>query len=101
MVLVLDESGSIQEEGAIGNVRLAANAFIESLADTGSEVAVVEFNTHARTPIPFTPVTAGPTGTVTTRFRPYVNDTSGGEGYNPGDYPYGIWSSHHQLGRHF
>ena len=90
VVLVLDESGSIQEEGAIGNVRLAANAFIESLADTGSEVAVVEFNTHARTPIPFTPVTAGPTGTITTLFRPYVNDTSGGEGYNPGDYPYGF-----------
>ena len=90
VVLVLDESGSIQEEGAIGNVRQAANVFIESLADTGSEVAVVEFNTHARTPIPFTPVTAGPTGTITTLFRPYVNDTSGGEGYNPGDYPYGL-----------
>ena len=89
VVLVLDESGSIQEEGAIGSVRQAANAFIESLADTGSEVAVVEFNTHARTPIPFTPVTAGPTGTIATLFRPYVNDTSGGEGYNPGDYPYG------------
>ena len=89
VVLVLDESGSIQDVGAIGNVRLAANAFIESLADTGSEVAVVEFNTHARTPIPFTPVTAGPTGTITTLFRPYVNDTSGGEGYNPADYPPG------------
>ena len=41
--LVLDSSGSIG--GDIGNLKLAANAFVDALVDTGSKVAVTSFST--------------------------------------------------------
>ncbi len=42
--LVLDSSGSIGGTG-IANLKLAANAFVDSLVDTGSTVAVTSFST--------------------------------------------------------
>jgi uncharacterized repeat protein (TIGR01451 family) len=85
VMLVLDESGSINNtQGATTGVRNAANAFIGALSGTGSQVGIVEFNTRARFPVPYTAVT--PTS-VTNLFTPYVNDTNGAaEGYNPGAY---------------
>ncbi len=50
VVLVLDESGSIgQVQGGIDSVREGARAFVNGLADTGSRLAIIEFNTAART----------------------------------------------------
>ncbi|MBK6761959.1 MAG: VWA domain-containing protein [Micrococcales bacterium] len=42
--LVLDSSGSIGNTG-IANLKTAANAFVDSLVDTGSKVAVTSFST--------------------------------------------------------
>ncbi len=42
--LVLDSSGSIGDTG-IANLKTAANAFVDSLVDTGSKVAVTSFST--------------------------------------------------------
>ena len=44
--LVLDSSGSIGSTG-IANLKLAANAFVDSLVDTGSKVAVTSFSTES------------------------------------------------------
>lgn len=83
VVLILDESGSINTSGATGDVRNAAEAFVSGLEGTGSQVAIIEFNTRARFPIPFTPVTSA---TISSVFNPYINDTGGGEGYDPSEY---------------
>lgn len=95
VVLVLDESGSIWNPGggnpSIANkVRDGAQAFVSALADTGSNVAVIEFNSLARTPIPYTEVTSGGGGTLATVFSPYLyNDPNQSENsnfYDPEDY---------------
>ncbi|MBK6761965.1 MAG: VWA domain-containing protein [Micrococcales bacterium] len=44
--LVLDSSGSIGNTG-IANLKTAANAFVDSLVDTGSRVAVTSFSTSS------------------------------------------------------
>ena len=44
--LVLDSSGSIGGNG-IANLKLAANAFVDSLVDTGSKVSVTSFSTRS------------------------------------------------------
>ena len=44
--LVLDSSGSIGNTG-IANLKTAANAFVDSLVDTGSKVAVTSFSTNS------------------------------------------------------
>ena len=41
------------------NVRNAAIAFANGIADTGSKLALVEFNTTGSVTIPLTPVTSG------------------------------------------
>lgn len=84
VILVLDESYSIQLSNATGNVRTAANAFLDGLLDTGSKVAIVEFNSAARQVYGFTTVTAANLTTL----KKYVNDGSGAPqgGYNPADY---------------
>ncbi|MBN1873625.1 MAG: VWA domain-containing protein, partial [Anaerolineae bacterium] len=84
VILVLDESLSIG--GAVSDVRSGALALLNALADTGSQVAVVEFSTSASTPIPYTEVSSGPDGTISEIFEPYVNNTGGGPGYNPNGY---------------
>jgi hypothetical protein len=74
VTLVLDESGSISANGATQQVRDAATAFLGALADTGSSVLLMEFSTTASNPIPMTPVTSGPGGTLETVFAPYLVD---------------------------
>ena len=50
VALVLDESYSIaQASGGVTAVRTGATAFVNGLVDSGAEVAVVEFNSQART----------------------------------------------------
>jgi hypothetical protein len=84
VILVLDESYSIQQSNAVGNVRTAANAFLDGLLDTGSEVAIVEFNSTARQVFGYTEVTTANLATM----KSYVNDDSGAPqgGYDPTAY---------------
>jgi uncharacterized repeat protein (TIGR01451 family) len=77
VILVLDESGSIQATaGAEPAVRSAANAFASGLADTGSQLAVIEFGTSAKRVFDYTAVTSGAGGTLATTFQPYFNGTA-------------------------
>ena len=50
--VILDESGSIANAGATDDVRRAFRAFTSALANTGSRMAVSEFSTVARLPLP-------------------------------------------------
>jgi uncharacterized repeat protein (TIGR01451 family) len=47
VTLVLDASGSVDSSHAVGNVRDAATAFLDALADTGSTARVIQFATLA------------------------------------------------------
>ena len=76
VILVLDESQSIANAGAVQDVRDAANAFANGLADTGSELAVIEFGGAAKRVVDYTTVTSGATGTLATTFQPYFNGTA-------------------------
>ena len=90
VALVLDESGSIGAvEGGIASVREGAKAFVNGLADTGSELAVIEFNTQSRT-VPlsgnvYNPIT---TSYANGAFATYINGqgSSSSTRYNPKDY---------------
>jgi hypothetical protein len=48
VLLVLDESTSILNEGAVDAVRNGADAFVTALKDTGSKVAITAFGNTAR-----------------------------------------------------
>ena len=77
VILVLDESGSIQStSGAETAVRNAATSFVSALADTGSEMAIIEFGTEAKKVFDYTAVTSGVGGTIDTVFNPYINATA-------------------------
>jgi uncharacterized repeat protein (TIGR01451 family) len=83
VILVLDESGSIANTaGAESAVRTAANAFASGLADTGSQLAVIEFGSRAKRVVGYTPVTSGAGGTIATTFQPYFNGTAAGDRYD-------------------
>ncbi len=76
VVLVLDETGSIQSAGATQNVRDAAIAFANGIADTGSKLALVEFNTTGSVTIPLTSVTSSwVSGAFTTHLNTNYNPT--------------------------
>jgi hypothetical protein len=92
VIFVLDESGSIvgigqDAEDISDQVRAAASTFLNALVDTGSRVTVVEFNSAARNPIPFTTVTPE---TIATIFDPYliagVDGSPDDDYYDPEDY---------------
>ena len=77
VVVVLDESQSIgNAAGAVQAVRDAANAFASGLADTGSQLAVIEFGGTAKRVFDYTSVTSGAGGTLATTFRPYFDGTA-------------------------
>jgi von Willebrand factor type A domain len=76
VVLVLDETGSIASAGATQNVRNAAIAFANGIADTGSKLALVEFNTTGSVTIPLTSVTSSwVSGAFTTHLNTNYNPT--------------------------
>ncbi len=84
IIMVLDESSSIHDANATGSVRNAAMAFAQGISGTGSQLAIVEFGTRARTPIGFTTVNSGalaPSGPI---YR-YVHALPGAPdgGYSP------------------
>jgi uncharacterized repeat protein (TIGR01451 family) len=75
--VVLDESSSIASAGATEDVRRAFRAFVQALNNTGSRMAVSEFSTVARLPLPgaaarnYTTVT---NATATQIFNPYITN---------------------------
>jgi uncharacterized repeat protein (TIGR01451 family) len=77
--MILDESGSVRDYA--NDVRSAFRAFTSALNNTGSRVAVSEFSTVARLPLPgpaansYTVVTDATQATV---FEPYISN-----GYRP------------------
>ena len=77
VVVVLDESQSIgNAAGAVQAVRDAANALAGGLADTGSQLAVIEFGGSAKRVFDYTTVTSGAGGTLATKFQPYFDGTA-------------------------
>ena len=84
VMLVLDESGSIANAGATGRVRSAAIAFVEAIADTGTQLAITSFSTKARNGVvPYREVTSGTSGNLST-FTNWINNTNvNNTGYNP------------------
>ena len=83
VILVLDESGSIDSTtGAEAAVRDAAKKFASGLADTGSQLAVIEFGSSAKRVFGYTTVTSGAGGTLTTTFNPYFDGTAAGDKYD-------------------
>jgi len=90
VIFAMDESGSIRGEGGVPGilteVRNAANGFMNALADTGSEIAIIEFNTTARLAFDYIPLTSV---NVSTTLTPYVNGTpvtGHADRYDPYDY---------------
>lgn len=82
VILILDESGSVGP--AAQTVRDGARALLTALADTGSRLALIEFNVQARAPLgaAYLPITSGVGGTISPggAFDTYLNT-----GYNPTD----------------
>jgi uncharacterized repeat protein (TIGR01451 family) len=72
VMLVLDESGSIERFGATQAVKDATEAFLNALVGTGSRVAITEFSGNARPGVGYTTVTA-PTLATGGVFRNYIN----------------------------
>ncbi len=90
VALVLDESGSIGSvTDGIKNVRDGAKAFVNGLAGTGSQLAVIEFNTQSRT-IPLSGATYNEITTAYANgpFATYINGAgpTSDTRYNPKDY---------------
>ena len=76
VILVLDESGSIESSGATEKVRRATRAFLNSLSGTGCRVSIVDFSTTAAWPVGYHVVTGsvnpdgtGATGSIGSELR--------------------------------
>lgn len=76
IILAIDESGSFQ--GFESTMRYGVRALLDLVADTGSRVALVEFNLDARAPLGlgYLPVTSGAGGTISPggAFDLYLNN---------------------------
>jgi hypothetical protein len=81
LILVLDESFSIYQSNAVGDVRAAAKAFLDGIVNTGSEVAIVEFSTNASTVFSFQVVN----DTNLAEMKKYIDDQTNvsGNTYDP------------------
>lgn len=93
--MILDESGSVDDFA--GDVRGAFRAFTGALANTGSRMAVSEFSTVARLPLPGTASSEYTTitdDTIADIFEPYIDDD-----YNPGGNTH--WEDAFRVARYF
>lgn len=76
VTLVLDASGSIQSSSAVGQVRSAAQAFLDALKDTSSTARVTQFGTVSAELAPSTTVDStslGSGGALTQALAGYYN----------------------------
>jgi hypothetical protein len=69
VMLVLDESGSIQSSGQTRTVKAATRAFLDALSGTGAKVSIVDFGSTASRPVGYTTVTAA---SIAGTFEPYL-----------------------------
>jgi LPXTG-motif cell wall-anchored protein/uncharacterized repeat protein (TIGR01451 family) len=96
ILVILDESGSIANAGATEDVKTAFRAFTAALNNTGSRMAVAEFSSVARLPLPgasnqaYTTVTDA---SIAGTFEPYIN------GFNPNGRTH--WEDAFRVGRYF
>jgi uncharacterized repeat protein (TIGR01451 family) len=79
VMLVLDESGSIEDADATDAVRNATRAFLDALSGTGASVSIIDFSTTAKQQVDYTTVTSE---SITNTFNPYIDNEIPG-GYNP------------------
>lgn len=94
VVMVLDESGSIQSTpGAESAVRSAANAFASGLADTGSQLAIIEFGSAAKRIFDYTNVTSGVGGSLATKFQTYFSGTATPADVYDSPSQTGVWTN--------
>jgi LPXTG-motif cell wall-anchored protein/uncharacterized repeat protein (TIGR01451 family) len=91
VVLVLDESGSIESADAVDDVEAAVRALLDGLAGTGSRVRIAEFSTNARDAViggstDFQTVDATFRNAVETYLTGHPSNQSAqtATGYNPG-----------------
>jgi uncharacterized repeat protein (TIGR01451 family) len=97
ILVILDESGSIANAGATEDVRRAFRSFTQALKNTGSRMAVTEFSTVARLPLPgaaarnYTTVTDNSIANI---FDPYINGD-----FNPNGSTH--WEDAFRVGRYF
>ena len=72
IALILDASGSIDDNGGDQDVRNGVKTFIDEIAliAPGTEIGIVEFGYTADTPVPYTEVNAT---TINTTFAEYIN----------------------------
>ena len=95
--VILDESGSIASANATEDVRRAFRAFTSALRNTGSRMAVSEFSTVARLPLPgaaqraYTTVTNASANNI---FDPYITNN-----YRPDGRTH--WEDAFRMGRYF
>ena len=84
ILLVLDESGSIVNDGYEDDVELAVTSFLEAISGTGARVAIIEFSDYASVfdDGNFVEVTES---NINTHFTPYLNDASSGYGAQQND----------------
>jgi uncharacterized repeat protein (TIGR01451 family) len=81
VMLVLDESRSIHNEGATAVVREAANTFVTALSDTHTYMSVAAFSGTARTGVSYREITQ----TNVSDFTRWINNAPGvTAGFNPG-----------------
>ncbi len=93
ILVILDESWSIESSRATDDVRRAFRSFTRALQNTGSRMAVVDFSTVADIPVEtYTTVT---NQTIDDVFDPYI------AGYAPQDNNYTNWEDGFRVGRFF
>jgi Domain of unknown function DUF11 len=93
--VILDESGSVGSSA--GDVRRAFRAFTSALNNTGSRMAVSEFSSVARLPLPGAAASAYTVVTDATQaaiFEPYISN-----GYNPSGSTH--WEDAFRVARYF
>lgn len=100
--VLLDESSSIRQAAATDDVRTAFRAFVSALRNTGSRLAVSEFGTQARLPLPGAAATTYTTvtdQTIADTFEPYI-----ATGYAPpaigSGTQYTNWEDAFRVARH-
>jgi hypothetical protein len=96
ILVILDRSTSIANAGATNDVKTAFRAFTAALKNTGSRMAVADFSSVARLPLPgaasrqYTTVTDA---TIASTFEPYIN------GFTPNGRTH--WEDGFRVGRFF
>ena len=83
IVLVLDRSGSIQQNGAAA-YKNAVTSFVNDLVGTNTEVGIVSFAASSSLEAGYTSVLGGPSAALTNAINNVYNNTGGGTNWDAG-----------------